>query len=93
MNGLNILDAAKKEISSDNGNQIIGSSVHVIAKQGKSAKLQLWQLSDLSESNANLKLRNPSKDWNIHTVPDGDIYGGLCQKYILLFPNDTTPFE
>jgi hypothetical protein len=62
--------------------------MHVLALQGKSRHLSAWPLSDLVESNENLRQLDPERQASEleYIVPEGGLQEGLCGKAILIHP-------
>lgn len=60
--------------------------VFVYAKQGKSARQQLWSLKELSMSNDNLVEPNPNKKMRLFHIPEEGIKNTLCKKFVMLHP-------
>ncbi|XP_067831124.1 actin maturation protease [Heptranchias perlo] len=61
---------------------------HLLAKQGKSLKYQLWEYERVHESNSQLTEFSPKResDGTDYIVPDGGVESGLCGAVILLQP-------
>ncbi|XP_078389424.1 actin maturation protease [Cetorhinus maximus] len=61
---------------------------HLLAKQGKSLKYQLWQYEQVHQSNMQLTEFSPKRegDGTAYVVPDGGVESGLCGAVILLQP-------
>ncbi|XP_039248941.2 actin maturation protease-like [Styela clava] len=62
------------------------SLVYLYAKQGRSARQQLWSLRELSASNANLVEVSPERDLNLFHIPQEGIKETLCSHIVFLFP-------
>uniref|UniRef100_A0A8D0BA34 Actin maturation protease n=1 Tax=Salvator merianae TaxID=96440 RepID=A0A8D0BA34_SALMN len=60
----------------------------LISKQGKSGRYQLWNYTQLQESNAQLTDFSPKRaaDGKVYIVPAGGVREGLCGKAVLLRP-------
>ncbi|XP_023245519.1 UPF0692 protein CG33108 [Copidosoma floridanum] len=61
---------------------------HVLARHGKTARLALWPLADLLESNANLEEEGPIRHTGGYVIPDGGVGGkqGLKGRAVALHP-------
>ncbi|XP_038641822.1 UPF0692 protein C19orf54 homolog isoform X2 [Scyliorhinus canicula] len=61
---------------------------HLLAKQGKSLKYQLWQYERVHQSNVQLREFSPKRecDGTVYVVPDGGVESGLCGAVVLLQP-------
>uniref|UniRef100_UPI00398F0312 actin maturation protease isoform X2 n=1 Tax=Pristiophorus japonicus TaxID=55135 RepID=UPI00398F0312 len=61
---------------------------HLLAKQGKSLKYQLWEYERVHASNAQLTEFSPKResDGTVYVVPAGGVESGLCGAVILLQP-------
>ncbi|XP_041035396.1 UPF0692 protein C19orf54 homolog isoform X2 [Carcharodon carcharias] len=61
---------------------------HLLAKQGKSLKYQLWQYEQVHKSNMQLTEFSPKREYDgtVYVVPDGGVESGLCGAVILLQP-------
>ncbi|GCB69321.1 hypothetical protein scyTo_0012402 [Scyliorhinus torazame] len=61
---------------------------HLLAKQGKSLKYQLWQYELVHQSNVQLREFSPKRecDGTVYMVPDGGVESGLCGAVVLLQP-------
>ena len=62
------------------------SMFYIYAKQGKSAKQQMWSLKALSASNANLIEVSPDRDCSLYEIPKEGINLTLCCQSVLLYP-------
>lgn len=64
----------------------VAKEVYVYAKQGKSCHVSLWNFSDLASSNGNLFELCPLRRTSVekYVLPDDGVYGGLCNKLILI---------
>ncbi|XP_062454211.1 actin maturation protease [Rhea pennata] len=62
--------------------------IFLLAKQGKSRRVQLWGYGRLHESNAQLTDFSPRRagDGKVYVVPAGGVRAGLCGKAVLLHP-------
>ncbi|XP_078097828.1 actin maturation protease [Mustelus asterias] len=62
---------------------------HLLAKQGKSLKYQLWQYEQVHQSNMQLTEFSPKRecDGTVYVVPDGGVGSGLCGVVVLLQPS------
>ncbi|XP_022909753.1 actin maturation protease [Onthophagus taurus] len=60
---------------------------YVLAKQGKSKRIGIWKLKDLSDSNGQLNMFSPVRCNSdlAYILPDGGVKAGLCNKCVLLF--------
>ncbi|MBN3310417.1 CS054 protein, partial [Amia calva] len=60
--------------------------VHLLAKQGKSLRYQLWALEWLRESNSQLYQLDPQRaqDGTQYVVPQGGVEAGLAGQVVLL---------
>ncbi|CAJ1065376.1 UPF0692 protein C19orf54 homolog [Xyrichtys novacula] len=60
--------------------------VHVLAKQGKSLRYQLWSLDTVAQSNEQLRTMDPlrANDGTQYVVPAGGVEAGLAGKAVLL---------
>ncbi|XP_029964404.1 actin maturation protease isoform X2 [Salarias fasciatus] len=60
--------------------------VHVLAKQGKSLRYQLWSLDSVAQSNEQLKAMDPQRasDGTQYMVPQGGLEAGLAGQAVLL---------
>ncbi|XP_034556835.1 UPF0692 protein C19orf54 homolog [Notolabrus celidotus] len=60
--------------------------VHILAKQGKSLRYQLWSLDSVAQSNEQLRMMDPqrSNDGTQYVVPPGGVEAGLAGKVVLL---------
>jgi len=69
--------AVSETLEQKNSNEATTTTTWVFAKQGKSVRLQVWKLSELMASNANLLERNPGKSWEELHCPF-DLKTSLC---------------
>ncbi|XP_071352542.1 actin maturation protease [Trachinotus anak] len=60
--------------------------VHILAKQGKSLRYQLWSLDSVAQSNEQLRLMDPQRanDGAQYVVPQGGVEAGLAGQAVLL---------
>lgn len=60
--------------------------VHILAKQGKSLRYQIWSLDCIAESNQQLRRMDPQKenDGTEYVLPEGGVEAGLLGKAVLL---------
>ncbi|XP_074535288.1 actin maturation protease [Halichoeres trimaculatus] len=60
--------------------------VHILAKQGKSLRYQLWSLDSVAQSNEQLRTLDPQRanDGTQYVVPLGGVEAGLAGKVVLL---------
>ncbi|XP_045041372.2 actin maturation protease isoform X1 [Desmodus rotundus] len=63
-------------------------TVYLLAKQGKSWHYQLWDYSQVRDSNLQLTDFSPSRatDGRMYVVPAGGVRAGLCGQALLLRP-------
>uniref|UniRef100_A0A4W3KEZ8 Actin maturation protease n=1 Tax=Callorhinchus milii TaxID=7868 RepID=A0A4W3KEZ8_CALMI len=61
---------------------------HLLAKQGKSLRYQMWEYQRVLESNAQLREFDPKRatDGTAYVVPKGGVQSGLCGNVLLLVP-------
>lgn len=61
--------------------------VHILAKQGKSLRYQLWSLEDIAESNEQLRSMDSHKenDGTFYVLPEGGVEAGLLGQAVLLY--------
>ncbi|KAL0972899.1 hypothetical protein UPYG_G00196200 [Umbra pygmaea] len=59
---------------------------HILAKQGKSLRYQLWSLEKVAQSNAQLRDMDPyrARDGTQYVVPKGGVEAGLAGQVVLL---------
>ncbi|XP_007443152.1 UPF0692 protein C19orf54 homolog [Python bivittatus] len=64
------------------------AETYLLSKQGKSCRYQLWNYSQVQESNAQLTGFSPRRaaDGKVYIVPAGGVREGLCGKAVLLRP-------
>lgn len=60
--------------------------VHILAKQGKSLRYQLWSLDSVAQSNQQLRTMDPQRanDGTQYVVPRGGVEAGLAGQAVLL---------
>lgn len=60
--------------------------VHILAKQGKSLRYQIWSLDCIAESNEQLRMMDPQKENNgtHYVLPEGGVEAGLLGQAVLL---------
>lgn len=64
---------------------------HVLARQGKSKLIGIWNLKELAVSNAQLEELDPLRDLFLqYVLPEGGMGGpnGLKSQAVLLYPDD-----
>lgn len=63
--------------------------VCLLAKQGKSLRYQLWDFTEVQDSNAQLAELHPQResDGTVYVLPEGGVRAGLCGQVVLLQPN------
>ncbi|XP_031567272.1 UPF0692 protein C19orf54 homolog [Actinia tenebrosa] len=66
-------------------NNMIHSTIYLLARQPKSRHVAIWSLNSLQESNSNLfELNDNKENAQSFVIPDGGVYEGLCKKLIYL---------
>ncbi|CAL8332741.1 unnamed protein product [Boreogadus saida] len=68
--------------------------VHILAKQGKSLRYQLWRLETAAESNGQLREMDPKRSGDgaaRYVVPGGGVGAGLAGQVVLLHPGTLAP--
>ncbi|KAI5623800.1 UPF0692 protein C19orf54-like [Silurus asotus] len=62
------------------------AEVHILAKQGKSLRYQLWMLDTVAQSNMQLKEMDPQRagDGSYYVLPPGGVEEGLSGQVVLL---------
>ncbi|XP_038162258.1 UPF0692 protein C19orf54 homolog [Cyprinodon tularosa] len=67
-------------------NSTSATEVHILAKQGKSLRYQLWSLDSVAQSNRQLREIDPlrAKDGKQYVVPEGGVEAGLAGQAVLL---------
>lgn len=60
--------------------------VHILAKQGKSLRYQIWSLDCIAQSNEQLRTMDPLKqnDGTQYVLPEGGVEAGLSGQAVLL---------
>lgn len=60
--------------------------VHILAKQGKSLRYQIWSLDCIAESNDQLRMMDPQKEnsGTQYVLPEGGVEAGLMGQAVLL---------
>lgn len=60
--------------------------VHILAKQGKSLRYQIWSLDCIAESNDQLRMMDPQKEnsGTLYVLPEGGVEAGLLGQAVLL---------
>lgn len=60
--------------------------VHILAKQGKSLRYQIWSLDCIAKSNEQLRMMDPKRenDGTQYVLPDGGVEAGLLGRAVLL---------
>lgn len=60
--------------------------VHILAKQGKSLRYQIWSLDCVAESNNQLRMMDPQKEnsGTEYVLPEGGVEAGLLGQAVLL---------
>ncbi|XP_065166812.1 actin maturation protease [Atheta coriaria] len=70
------------------------AGLFVIAKQGKSLNVHIWDLEELSQSNQQLReYENEKSEFGFkYVMPEGGMGGlnGLCNRCVMIYPNETT---
>ncbi|KAM7399255.1 hypothetical protein PAMP_018537 [Pampus punctatissimus] len=66
--------------------------VHILAKQGKSLRYQLWSLDSVAQSNEQLRTMDPQRasDGTQYVVPQGGVEAGLAGQAVLLHTRTQT---
>ena len=65
----------------------------LLCRHGKSRHLGMWSLSNIRQSNANLKEPGPSRIVDDCIIPAGGLVEGLCGKAVLLQKKYTTEMK
>lgn len=67
-------------------NSLQPREVHILAKQGKSLRYQIWSLDCIAESNDQLRMMDPQKEnsGTQYVLPEGGVEAGLLGQAVLL---------
>lgn len=74
-------------------NSLQPREVHILAKQGKSLRYQIWSLDCIAESNDQLRMMDPLREnsGTQYVVPEGGVEAGLLGQAVLLHTRSEKP--